>query len=243
MVLRRRASRARAPLWNNVYNRWITNNFTFKWHRTTSRTSGLKSSIFNRNTSEERRLKFIASGEDNDNKKPRAKHRQHRLAQRRQRCQHSDEKYYNYVTNGADEEREHRLPTADCRWSQTSLPRKLILNLPILSGVRNFKWAFQVTLHFSSLVLLYSTPAFLLARVQPLSKLIQIFNFGIFIYWDVVQKREQKRPYLNHLGKTYNCFCNALISSHRILGVLAEERYHRSFTDSTLHTGVFTVNH
>lgn len=81
------------------------------------------------------------------------------------------------------------------------------------------------------------------ARVQPLSKLIQIFNFGIFIYWDVVQKREQKRPYLNHLGKTYNCFCNALISSHRILGVLAEERYHRSFTDSTLHTGVFTVNH
>ena len=129
------------------------------------------------------------------------------------------------------------------RWSQTSLPRKLILNLPILSGVRNFKWAFQVTLHFSSLVLLYSTPAFLLARVQPLSKLIQIFNFGIFIYWDVVQKREQKRPYLNHLGKTYNCFCNALISSHRILGVLAEERHHRSFTDSTLHTGVFTVNH
>ena len=100
-----------------------------------------------------------------------------------------------------------------------------------------------MTLHFSSLVLLYSTPAFLLARVQPLSKLIQIFNFGIFIYWDVVQKREQKRPYLNHLGKTYNCFCNALISSHRILGVLAEERYHRSFTDSTLHTGVFTVNH
>ena len=111
MVLRRRASRARAPLWNNVYNRWITNNFTFKWHRTTSRTSGLKSSIFNRNTSEERRLKFIASGEDNDNKKPRAKHRQHRLAQRRQRRQHSDEKYYNYVTNGAEEEREHRLPT------------------------------------------------------------------------------------------------------------------------------------
>ena len=66
---------------------------------------------FNGNSSGERRLKFIASGEDDDNKKPRAKHRQHRLAQRRQRRQHSDEKCYNYVTNGADEEREHRLPT------------------------------------------------------------------------------------------------------------------------------------
>ena len=39
------------------------------------------------------RLKFIASGEDGDNKKPRAKHREHRLAQRRQRLQHSDHKH------------------------------------------------------------------------------------------------------------------------------------------------------
>ena len=109
-------------LWNNVYDRWITNNFTFKWHRTTSTTSGWKSSIFNRNTSEERRLKFLASGEDNDNKKPRAKHRQHRLAQRRQRRQHSDEKYYNYVTNGADEEREHRLPTLQKAMGTQAIP-------------------------------------------------------------------------------------------------------------------------
>ena len=39
--------------------------------RTTGTTSGWKSSIFNRNSSGGRRLKFIASGED-DNKKPRA---------------------------------------------------------------------------------------------------------------------------------------------------------------------------
>ena len=77
-------------LWNNVYNRWITSNFPFRWHRTTSTISDWKSSIFNRNSSGERRLKFIASGEDDDNKKPRAKHREHRLAQRRQRRQHSD---------------------------------------------------------------------------------------------------------------------------------------------------------
>ena len=79
-------------LWNNVYNRWITSNFPFRWHRTASTTSGLKSSIFNRNSSGERRLKFTASGEDDDNK-PRAKHREHRLSQRRQRRQHSDREH------------------------------------------------------------------------------------------------------------------------------------------------------
>ena len=79
-------------LWNNVYNRWITSNFPFRWHRTASTTSGLKSSIFNRNSSGERRLKFIASGEDDDNK-PRAKYREHRLSQRRQRRQHSDREH------------------------------------------------------------------------------------------------------------------------------------------------------
>ena len=79
-------------LWNNVYNRWITSNFTFKLHRTTSTASGWKSSIFNRNTSGERRPKFIASREDDNNKKPRARHREHRLAQRRQLRQHNDEK-------------------------------------------------------------------------------------------------------------------------------------------------------
>ena len=58
-------------LWNNVYNRWITSNFPFRWHRTASTTRGWKSPIFNRNSSEERRLKFIASGEDDEDKKPR----------------------------------------------------------------------------------------------------------------------------------------------------------------------------
>ena len=75
--------------WNNVYNRWITSNLPSRWHRTTSTTSGWKSSIFNRNSSRERRLKFIASGEDDDNKKPCA--REHSLAQRRQH-QHCDHK-------------------------------------------------------------------------------------------------------------------------------------------------------
>ena len=42
---------------------------------------------------EERRPKLIASGEDDYNKKPRAKRREHRLAQRRQRRQHSDHKH------------------------------------------------------------------------------------------------------------------------------------------------------
>ena len=37
--------------------------------------------------------KFIANGEDDDSKKPRAKQREHRLAQRRQRRQHSDHKH------------------------------------------------------------------------------------------------------------------------------------------------------
>ncbi|CAH3136024.1 unnamed protein product, partial [Porites lobata] len=63
------------------------------WHRTTNTTSGWKSSIFNRNYSGERRLKFIASEKDDDNKKPCSKHREHRLAQRRQRRQHSDHKH------------------------------------------------------------------------------------------------------------------------------------------------------
>ena len=80
-------------LWNNVYNRWITSNFPFRWHRKTNTTSGWKSSIFNRNYSGERRLKFIASEKDDDNKKPCSKHNEHRLAQRRQRRQHSDHKH------------------------------------------------------------------------------------------------------------------------------------------------------
>ena len=59
----------------------IRSNFPFRWHRTTSTTRGWKSPIFNRNSSGERRLKFVVSGEDDDDKKPRAKRREHRLAQ------------------------------------------------------------------------------------------------------------------------------------------------------------------
>ena len=61
---------------NNKYNKW------------------LEILDFQTKLSGERRLKFIASGEDDDNKKPRAKHRTwHRLAQRRQRRQASDHKH------------------------------------------------------------------------------------------------------------------------------------------------------
>ena len=43
----------------------------------------LKSSIFNRESYGQRRLKFIKSGEDHDNKKSHTKLKEHRLAQRR----------------------------------------------------------------------------------------------------------------------------------------------------------------
>ena len=52
-------------------NHAIKSNLPCKWHRTASTTSGWKSSpakIFHRNSSGERRLKFIASEEDDDNK-------------------------------------------------------------------------------------------------------------------------------------------------------------------------------
>ena len=78
---------------NDVFNRWITSNLPFRWYRTTSTTSGWKSSILKRNSSGERRLEFIASEEDNDDKKPHAKHREHCLAQRRQRRQNSNHKH------------------------------------------------------------------------------------------------------------------------------------------------------
>ena len=71
----------------------MTSNPPFRWLRTTSTTSGWKSSIFNRNSSGERRLKLFASGEDDNIKNPCAKHREHRLAQRRQLRQHSDHEH------------------------------------------------------------------------------------------------------------------------------------------------------
>ena len=57
-------------LWNNVYNRWITNNLPSKWHITTSTASAWKSSprkIFHWHSSGERRLKFIGERIEEDN--------------------------------------------------------------------------------------------------------------------------------------------------------------------------------
>ena len=149
-------------------------------------------------------------------------------------------KYYNYAANGADEEREHRLPTLQKAIGTQAIPDliapKAYTQSPYSFRSEEFQVSissdppflkFCVTLLHSKLFCWPESNRFLT------SNLIQIFNFGIFIYWDVDRKREQKRPYLNHIGTTYDCFCIALISSHRILGVLAEERYHRSFTDST----------
>ena len=107
-------------LWNNVYNRWIKSNFPFRWHRTTSTTSGWKSSIFKRNSSAERRLKFVASGDDQmwRRRQQEAASEAQRTSlstakatsstQRPQTCREAATKYYNYTAN---EEREHRLPT------------------------------------------------------------------------------------------------------------------------------------
>ena len=80
-------------LWNISLQSVNHEQFPFRWHRTTSTTSGWKSSIFNRDSFGERRLKSITSGEDDDNKKPHAKHKEYHLAQRRQRRQHSDHKH------------------------------------------------------------------------------------------------------------------------------------------------------
>ena len=106
-------------LCNNVYHWWITNNIPSKWHRTVSTASAYKSSprkIFHWNSSGERRLKFIGERIEEDN---REENREHRFStakvtsstQRPQTCTEAATKYYNYIVNETDEEREHRLPT------------------------------------------------------------------------------------------------------------------------------------
>ena len=107
-------------LWNNVYSRWIKSNFPFWWHIATSTTSGWKSSIFNQNSSPERRLKFFARGEDQmrRQRQQEAARESQRTSlstakatsstQRPQTCTEAATKYYNYTAN---EEREHRLTT------------------------------------------------------------------------------------------------------------------------------------
>ena len=92
-------------LWNNVYHRWITNNFACKWHRTASTASGCKSSprkIFHWNS----------SGDNREGKKTSLSTAKATSSTKRpQTCTEAATKYYNYTVNETDEEREHRLPT------------------------------------------------------------------------------------------------------------------------------------
>ena len=92
-------------LWNNVYHRWITNNFPCKWHRTASTASGCKSSprkIFHWNS----------SGDNREGKKTSLSTAKATSSTKRpQTCTEPATKYYNYTVNETDEEREHRLPT------------------------------------------------------------------------------------------------------------------------------------
>ena len=92
-------------LWNNVYHRWITNNFPCKWHRTASTASGCKSSprkIFHWNS----------SGDNREGKKTSLSTAKATSSTKRpQTCTEPATKYYNYTVNETDEERKHRLPT------------------------------------------------------------------------------------------------------------------------------------
>ena len=105
-------------LWNNVYDRWITSNFSCKWHRIASRASGCKFSprkIFHRNSSRERRFKFIGKPIEEDNREEERTSlitgKATSSTQRPQTCAEAGTKYYNNTVNETDEEREHRLST------------------------------------------------------------------------------------------------------------------------------------
>ena len=104
--------------WNNVYDRWITSNFSCKWHRTVRTASGCKSSprkIFHWNFSVERRLKFIGERIEEDNREAERTSLSTAMAtsstQQPQTCTEAATKYHNYTVNETDEEREHWLPT------------------------------------------------------------------------------------------------------------------------------------
>ena len=105
-------------LWNNVYHRWIKNSFPFKWHRTASTASACKSSprkIFHWNSSGERRVKFIGERIKEDNREAEGTSLSTAKAtsptQRPQTSTESATKYYNYIVNETDEQREHGQPT------------------------------------------------------------------------------------------------------------------------------------
>ena len=113
-------------LWNSVYDLWITSNFPRKWHALNSKHNKCwKSSlakIFHRNSSGERRLKFIEGVQDGDNKKPRSRAslsiaKAVSLTQRPQTCTETMTKYYNCTAKNTDEEREHRLLWSVSAWS------------------------------------------------------------------------------------------------------------------------------
>ena len=92
-------------LWNNVYHRWITNNFPCKWHRTASTASGCKS--LPRKT-----FHWNSSGDNREGKKTSLSTAKATSSTKRpQTCTEAVTKYYNYTVNETDEEREHRLPT------------------------------------------------------------------------------------------------------------------------------------
>ena len=57
--------------------------FPIQMTQNNKQASGWNPPFYNRESYGERRLKFIKSGEDDDNKKPRTKLKEHRLAQRR----------------------------------------------------------------------------------------------------------------------------------------------------------------
>ena len=125
-------------LWNNVYQRWITNNFLCKWHRTASTTSSCKSSprkIFHWNSSGERRWKFIGEQILEDNCEAERTSLSTAKAtssiQRPQTCTEAATKYFNHTVNETDEEREHRLPTLPkvTRLDQAT-PLSLLSKLP-----------------------------------------------------------------------------------------------------------------
>ena len=96
-----------------------------KWHRAASTKRCWKSSpakIFHGNSgsSGERRLKFIASGKDDDNKKPRGRESIASTGKvvntATTTCTKAATEYYNYTVNETDEKREHRCRRFKKRW-------------------------------------------------------------------------------------------------------------------------------
>ena len=84
--------------------------------------------------------------------------------------------------------------------------------------------AFQVALHFSSLVLLSSTQTFLLARVQHFQPLSQS-KFIPSEYWEVDHVKDEERPNLNQFGKNSRTigFITPSLAAKVYAGAFSEE--------------------